>query len=439
MSTLQELLNLGLVEIGSDDTRFEKMLSASSSFSSILKENPSLIIQSTLIAIDEEVAEDDSTLAQVEDLVLKEWPTLRNTHVNRPRVLLRSIIIDALSIVIDKNPENAGILWNTAACHFKHEQTRFGNSKPVVEQMLKEANQLAEKEAVKRAQLAAPEPKKRSKKASAPELASLDIEGSIEEEDLLSDIEAASGPSNLNSQALKNSNPNWSNTGPQWSYDFAPRMTKALVKSVNLGTQRLAKSLSENLFNYLSAFEQRLLNRMDQVEQSNSEIAKPHALSRIRIDVLWWSEALYSPLLCQSYREMNLSVAAVAAAIDLAEIVPALSPASIYYILAETVFRLSRILGSCESQPLISYLNELADAKTDFGEALPRLSTTTDSSEMRLPLVHFVGEASVGTELSSDTLYKRAGIESTLELSAGDFAMWVFRDLQARRLVEELQ
>jgi GTPase-associated system helical domain len=440
MSALQKLLDVGLVDIDSDDTRFAKMQSASSSFAIILKENPSLLIQATLIAIDEEVAEDDPTLEQVEELVRKEWPTMRNTHVNRPRVLLRSITIDALDTVIDNNPEIAGIFWNTAACYYKHEQTRFGKSAHVVEQMLKDANQTAEKEAIKRAELAAPLQKKRKKKSSTPEPVTLDLDGRVVYEDLLTDIEAASGPSNINGETLKSANPNWPNSGgATWSYDFASRMTKALVKSVNLGTERLANSLSESLSSYLNAFERRLIDRMNQTEQCNSEFSELHASSRMRLDVLWWSEALYSPLLCHSYREMNLSVAAVAAAVDLTKIVPALCPASVYYILAETVLRLSRILGINETKPLMSYLNDLAEATPDLGEALPCLSTNSDANKQRLPLLHFVGEASAGVELSSDALCKHAGIESTLNLSAGDFAMWVFRDLQARRLVEELR
>lgn len=89
MMALQELLNLGLVDIGSDDSRFEKMRAAASAFVTRLNEDPGLLIPSTLIAIDNEVDENDPLFALVEELVILEWPTLRNTHVNRPRELLR--------------------------------------------------------------------------------------------------------------------------------------------------------------------------------------------------------------------------------------------------------------------------------------------------------------------------------------------------------------
>ena len=57
MTTLLELLNLGLMDIGSDDSRFNKMEEASSDLIGILEEKPALIIPATLIAIDSDVDE----------------------------------------------------------------------------------------------------------------------------------------------------------------------------------------------------------------------------------------------------------------------------------------------------------------------------------------------------------------------------------------------
>jgi hypothetical protein len=91
---LQELLNLGLVDIGSDDSRFEKMQAAGAALVEKLKAEPSLLVPATLIAIDTDVDEDEPLFSLVEELVVAEWKTMRNTHVNRPRELLRSIIVN---------------------------------------------------------------------------------------------------------------------------------------------------------------------------------------------------------------------------------------------------------------------------------------------------------------------------------------------------------
>ncbi len=93
---LQELLNLGLVEIGADDSRFQKMQNAANALSRHFVEKPELLVTATLIALDDDSDEGDPFFELVEKLVIVEWVTLRNTHVNRPRQLLRSITVDAI-------------------------------------------------------------------------------------------------------------------------------------------------------------------------------------------------------------------------------------------------------------------------------------------------------------------------------------------------------
>ena len=435
MSALQELLNLGLVDIGSNDSRFEKMQSAATVFSTRLKEKPDLLIPATLIAIDDEVDENNPLFNLVEELVIAEWPTLRNTHVNRPRELLRSIIIDALMTSINEKPEAAGVIYNTASCPYKFGQIRLGKAAAVVNRMLKDASHIAETEAVKRAGLVTTATKKRRGKKFASEIPSLQLEGTIRDADILTEIERASGPQDAQNQPIKDPNPHWSNAAPNWSHGFAPRMTTALVKAVNLGIQRLAESLSKSLATYLGNVEDHLRDDVRQAEQLCLDISESQKSSRMRLDVLWWSEALYSPLLGCSYRDRELPDAAVAAAIDLGAIVPALSPASVYYVLGETIQRLSRMRGADGARLLISYLDEFKKNQTDFGEAFYHMI----SGEIRTPLLGLVVEISDGVEPTEELFRSRAGINGSLELSSGEFAMWVFRELQAKRLIEALR
>ena len=83
MSTLQELLNLGLVAIGSDDSRFAKMEATGTVLVKHLLGNPALVIPATLIAIDREADADDPILTLVDEQLVKKWKTVRNTHVTR--------------------------------------------------------------------------------------------------------------------------------------------------------------------------------------------------------------------------------------------------------------------------------------------------------------------------------------------------------------------
>ena len=92
----------------------------------------------------------------VEELVVAEWKTLRNTHVNRPRELLRAIVIDALATMIKGSAEAAAAVWNTAVGPLRHQQVRLGKAGALVEKLLNEASRTAEAEAVSRATLAVP-------------------------------------------------------------------------------------------------------------------------------------------------------------------------------------------------------------------------------------------------------------------------------------------
>lgn len=434
MSTLQELLNLGLVDIGSEDSRFEKVQSIATELAAKLKAEPDLLIPATLIAIDNEADEDIPLFILVEKLLIVEWQTLRNTHVNRPRELLRSIIIDALMTSTEENPEVAAVVYNTAIGLYKFGQARLGKEVAVIERLLKDAGRTAEAEAVKRVGLIPPIKKKRRRKKSALQTPLLKSDSIIKDEEVLADIERASGPHNAQSVAGKDPNPHWTNAAHPWSYEFAPRMATALAKAVNLGSQRLSASLSKRLATYLDIVEKRLSDEVRQAEQLCLDMSVYHNSSRMRLDVLWWAEALYSPLLGCSYRDLELADIAVTAAIDLATIVPALSPASVYYVLGEMVHRLRRIQGGDSVSPLTFYLDELTKTQTNFGEALHPINENPPSS-----LLDLVGETSSKDKQPGDKLLEHTNLDGSLELSFGEFAMWIFRDLQAKRLVEALR
>jgi hypothetical protein len=59
MAMLQELLNLGLVDIGSDDSLFEKMKAAGAALVEKLTTGPSLLVPAPLIAIDSDGDENE--------------------------------------------------------------------------------------------------------------------------------------------------------------------------------------------------------------------------------------------------------------------------------------------------------------------------------------------------------------------------------------------
>jgi hypothetical protein len=430
MSMLQELLNLGLVDIGSDDSRFAKMESASTKLSKQFEESPSLMITATLVAIDENIDEDDPFFELVEGLVIDEWKTLRNTHVNRPRELLRSIAISALFAAATKHPERSAIVWNTAASRLIHDQTSLGKAAGLLQGAFEMAFATAEHEALKRAGvIAVPTTNGRRKKSTSSAPGSPSLTWSIESNDVLQDVARAAGPQFPTGPVLNNPNPHWTNQAPAWSQEFAPRMTEALVKAVNLGTSRLADSIARELAAYITAMEEHLQQQLRQAESLQSKLAESEAAGRMRLDVLWWSQARYSPSQNSSYSRLPAASAALAAAVDLTAMVPAVAPASVTHVLGET-------MAACSGNQRLSLLDHLKLLKesppTGLDEALPGGNTNA----ARVPLLELVAEVAGGISVSEDDLRSRAGVDPSLILEPAELAMWLFRELQARRVAE---
>ena len=429
MSILQELLNLGLVDIGADDSRFEKMQAASESLSARLGEEPALLIPSTLVALDHDVDENDPVFDVVEELVLAQWKTMRNTHANRPRELLRSVLLDALSRYIDGKPQAAGVVSYTAAGPVRHGQAKLGKEAAIVERLINGAWRAAETEAVRCAGLL-PAPKLiRPKKVSA-KPPTISISAAVSDDELVESVARAAGPQYPHGHPLPDPNPQWSNSNHNWSHHFSPRMASALARSVNLGTARLTASLGSALSSYLNDLEERVADQLAKVADVSAATTASTEASLLRLEVLWWSEALFSPSLGLGYRDLPLSVAAVSTAIDLTNIVPPLAPTSVIYVLGEAVHRVAGVKGGGAGS-LGSYLDGLGEDGA-LVDALPMRSGAG-----RVPLLELVSEAAAGSALTKDEIAARSGVDADLQLSAADFAMWVFRDLQARRLVEE--
>ena len=428
---LQDLLNFGLVDIGSDDSRFAKMESAAAKLSKQFEESPALLITATLVALDENVDEVDVFFELVEGLVIEEWKTLRNTHVNRPRQLLRSIAISALTSAANEDPERSSIVWNTAAPRLIHDQTSLGKASELLKDCFEKAFSTAEKEALRRAGMIAAIPKKRRHKksnASAPEVPSL--VGAIESDDVFNDVARAAGPQYPQNQALPNNpNPQWTNSAPAWSLDFSPRMTEALIKAVNLGTSRLAESITSGLAKHIVAMEEHLHEQLEQVESLQSKLAESEAAGLMRLDVLWWSQARYSPSQNAAYSTLPAATAALAAAADLSAIVPALAPASVTHVLGETMAACTQ----CERLSLLDHMKKLNESRPlGLGEVLSIRGTP----KARVPLLEIVAEIVGESGFTEDDLRNRVGVDPDLMLEPSELAMWLFRELQARRIAE---
>ncbi len=430
---LQELLNLGLVDIGSEDSRFEKMEAAGAALAEKLRAEPSLLVPATLIAIDTDVDEDDPFFSLVEELVVAEWKTMRNTHVNRPRELLRSIIIHVISKVTEGSPEAAGVFWHSAISPFNHGQARLGKEASLVEDLLRRMGEIAEREAVTRAGMAKQAPKKGECSESATEVSfELQPYHALENEELITDMARASGPQYPAGTVLPDPNPHWPNTGQPWSSEFTPRMTATFVKAINLGLTRLSESVTASMAEYLEIINHLLTEHFDAIRD---EVAGAQLAGKMRLDVLWWYESRFSPSLQCGYRELPQTACALAMVYDLAQLVPALAPASVTYLLGEAM----AAARPSEERTKPYAIEDLLTLLVDEGTEVKKLYPSRPDSQGRVPMFELVAEAAVGNRITSAEFRKRTGIDPSLKITMQEFTMWAFRDLQAQRLVEEIK
>ena len=236
----------------------------------------------------------------------------------------------------------------------------------------------------------------------------------------------AAGPQYPNGEAGTNHNPHWSNSGEQWSYEFAPRAAKAIadavdpVLKVTIGDVDLGGPL-EGIAQTISRH----------VNHTLETVSRATAGLQLRTYLLWWKEALYSPSLRRRYRDLPGLQAAVFMAFDLYGQVPNFTPLSVSSFLNETVRILPQIDVE-ERKPLLELIKDAA-----VSEELVALQATIESFSLgaeRVPLLAVVGNREAAT-MTPKRFKALTGVPADTELSLPDLAVWLFRELQAARAV----
>jgi hypothetical protein len=175
-----------------------------------------------------------------------------------------------------------------------------------------------------------------------------------------------------------------------------------------------------------------LTNQRRWVHEALKSASARQRVEQIRLDALWWAEAMYSTPLRRSYREIPPALAAAVMAIDLIDAVTSPTPASVGYLLAETVARLPGA-GHGERHKLTDVLDSLRETRGKLPRAW-RDAPATPPPEGRLSIRDLAVLALGDREWSATTALKRAGLPADAEIALPDLARAVFRQEQAVRL-----
>lgn len=362
-SFLMEMSGAGLeLKLQGDDSRLGKYEAAAKGLATRLNKKPAALVGAVLAGLDLDAPAEDGALLLAREELVKSWPSVDSIFPDPPLNIYRALLLDACGAAT--SDEAAAIVWLTAADTLP--MCRLGRQEAPVTKLLMGLAERVEGKAVElpaALALAKVEVKVgvEALKAVAPVVINRDA--------LSRRVEAAAGPYNrANTPALDKPNPHWSGQNQHWSWDFADRMAPLLADHFDMVLRENAKlgntlqeSLSTSQKTLATSVIQALTAQQDWVQKAIASAKAQQDAERLRVSALWWSEALYSPRLRRSYRELPPAAAAVVMAFDLLNLTPRLPPASVGYLLAETVGRLPEA-GFDRQRPLAEWLDALRGA-----------------------------------------------------------------------------
>ena len=432
---LTELLAAGLVEkLEGDDGRFEKIERAANAVAGELRANPKLLIPAILAGLDPDVPPPDPAIQQAQRALVAEWKSMSSVHTSTPVAMLRAILLDGCEQAAEG--KNASILWLTAADTLP--MMRLGREEPAVRHFLQDLANKAEESALVVPKLPG------AKKVTIPEISSTPAPPEsptwrADRDSLRIRISAASGPQYRGKNLPNKPNPHWPHADGNWSAEFADRFSELLAEQLDSVAIELAKAEAASrarLDKAHAALKEGVTtvvaHQQQWVQGALRTSEARETVERTRLDALWWSEALYSPLLRRSYRDLPPEVAVVLMATDLLAGVSLPTPASVAYLLAETVGKLP---GAAFERriPLGSILGSLRE----HHGLLPddwRRARRIPAPEGRLSLRDLVVMAAGDQEWTPTVTLHRARLDATTELSLPALARVFFRQEQAVQL-----
>jgi len=434
---LTELLAAGLVEnLGGDDERFAKVERAAQAVAAELRATPSRLIGAILAGLDPDVPAEEPVIAQAAQALVHEWKSMNSVHTSPPIKLFRAILLEACAQAAEG--KNVAILWMTAADTLP--LVRMGKEENAVRRLLETVATRTEEQALVVPSIPANKPQAMPKVEATP-AAQAPTPRKVDRQNLLLRVAATAGPQyRTPNPALPNPNPNWVNNNTSaWGWDFADRMhvvladeLDGLAAEISKHQSQLSQQVNASQTELVGTLVNALTSQRHWVQDALNASEARQKAERLRLDTLWWSEALYSQSVRCSYRDLPPALAAVVMAIDLLEQITMPTPASVSYLLSETVSRLPEADFS-----RVQALPELLGALRKSRERLPRdwmKSLSPPPAEGRLSLRDLITLTLGNQELDLDKSVKRAGLSGDMSMSLPGLARALFRQEQAVRL-----
>lgn len=421
MRIIDQFLQANLLStLGSDEQRYKHVTQAVEDVKARFAQAPAELITFSQVAFQPAPDPSEPSIALVYDALKAHWKLIDNVYAQeRPVTLLRAVMLEVVSRLCASHKRLAAIVYHANASAFAYR--RYGHAEAaVVSSILADAGEAAEEFAVEAFFGASDEDAPVIEiKIPAPSEKSVTVDTATLQDGLV----AAVGPSDAQGKAPKTTpvNGNWSNGAPSWSYAYppiaAPAIGNAIKGSVQSGLTALATATSEALTASLSTIVE---------DARRAARSMPQHLR-----ILWWMQALYSPTLRRSYRDLDVAVAAVAMAHDLLDLDVVPCPESVVHILGEAVRDAVADHAQQHRAPatLANWLQLLGTG--DVGKALRSVVGEGQALASRAaPLLAVVRAVLHGHTPPHAIL----GELLEVEVTPRELSMWLFRDLVVERL-----
>lgn len=431
-AVLQRFLNNGLLDVGGDDTKLEKLSQAAKDLAANLKKTPSKALNYSLIAFDPDAPEDDPVVQEALTALQNRWTTYRNTFSATPVAVIRAMLLDALQVAAAED-DRVGVCF-VASARNALPLLRADNERSIWADAVKKV----ERQVDARAEAEWATPESISVPAMSYEVPELEIpevtKGTAPRTKLQTDMLAAAGPTfhdPSQGNVSTSGNPHWPQNNQNWVGEYGRRSSTAVADAIDAAIAKI-EITQPDLQEPFSKLAEAVSNY---VNETLTTVSAATAGLQRRTNLLWWREAMYSPSAQQSYRDLPGSVAAAQMALDLFASVPLFSPASVSAFLSEAVLRLEGA-GTAEGRPI----RDLVAEAQEYESLAPLRSAAAEFAAEpvgRGPLLALIGHASHADAKDEGRFQRLTGVPADATLNLVSWAGWIFRELQASKAASE--
>lgn len=429
---LPRFLQAGLVDVGGDDGKLEKLQQTAADLAAVLRKKPSKAVSFCLVAFDPHVADDDPVVGEVLQALEKRWVTFANVFSGTPLTVVRAMLLEALveSATAD---ERIGVAFVALARNvlpgidMAADQAIWAD---VVAEIERHVDLRAEKEWAAPSSITVP-----ALQVEQPVPASLTVTGEPVDRDHLRQLYwQAAGPQAQDRQqaaTATSGNPHWPQTNAPWVGEFGRRMADAtadaleqLIDGAVVDQTHLTGPLTD-LAASISAY----------VEEALKTVSNATAGLQRRTNLLWWKEARHSPSAGRSYRGLPPEAVMPLMAFDLHQQVPLFSPASVMAFLFETVLALPGI--DLANGRRVGDLVAAARQHHELAVFRETAAILVPAPSGRGPLLSLICHPEAHASHAEEEFHRLTGLAPETELTLADWSLWIFRELQAVRAVAE--